>query len=109
MTRLATPRSTHADDKRKNAIFFSAKHARPKTDGDRLGELFLEWSWFTEHRDWMKAVRTLARTLAGLEGAGLIERKRVRGGDGHPLHLLRVTELGEHALLLLRGDDSGRR
>ena len=88
-------------------IFGGAKPARPKTLGDRLGELFLEWAWATRHRDWERAMRTLARTLKGLEGAGLIERQRVHGEGGETLHLVRLTALGEFAVALLSGDDSG--
>jgi len=99
-------RKRHDDDTRTVAMFGGAKPARPKTLGDRLGELFLEWAWATRHRDWERAVRTLARTLKGCEGAGLIERQRVRGEGGETLHLVRLTELGEFALALLSGDDS---
>ena len=35
-----------------------------------------------------------------------MERRRVRGADGRPLHLLDLTPLGRSALLLLTGDDS---
>jgi len=97
----------HPDDTTTVAIFFGAKRTRPKTLGNRLGELFLEWAWATRHRDWERAVRTLARTLKGLEGGGLIERERVHGEGGETLHLVRVTELGRFALALLSGDDSG--
>ena len=79
----------------------------PKMLGDRLGQLFLAWAWNTQHRDWTRALRTLARSLKGLEGEGLIERQRTRGMDGRVLHLVRVTPLGRSALTLLGGDDSG--
>ena len=95
-----------ADDITTVAIFVGMKRTRPKTLGDRLGELFLEWAWGTRHRDWEGGVRTLARTFKGLEGAGLIERQRVRGDHGQPLHLVRLTPLGVRALSLLSGDDS---
>jgi hypothetical protein len=88
------------------AVFFGPRRTRPKTVADRLDRLFLEWAWFTHHHDWMPAVRTLARGLRGLEGAGLVERRRARGSDGRPLHLLELTPLGRSALLLLSGDDS---
>ena len=104
------PREGHerpADDSRTVVTFGGAKPARPKTLGDRLGELFLEWAWATRHRDWERAVRTLARTLKGLEDAGLVERLRVHGEGGETLHLVRLTGLGEFALALLSGDDSG--
>jgi len=99
-------RERHADDITTVAIFVGPNLARPKTLGDRLGELFLEWAWATRHRDWEAAVRTLARTLKGLEGAGLINRHRARGVDGQPLHLVRLTELGQRALSLMSGMDS---
>jgi hypothetical protein len=99
-------RGRHADDTMTVAVFGGAKPARPKTLGDRLGELFLEWAWATRHRDWERAVRTLARTLKGCEGAGLIERQRLRGEGGETLHLVRLTPLGKVALALLSGDDS---
>ena len=104
-----TPRGAgerRADDITTVAIFVGTKRTRPKTLGDRLGELFLEWAWGARHRDWEGGVRTLARTLKGLGGAGLIERQRVRGDDGQPLHLVRLTPLGQQALALLSGDDS---
>jgi hypothetical protein len=99
-------RHAHADDITTVAIFVGTKRTRPKTLGDRLGELCLEWAWATGHRDWEAGVRTLARTLKGLDGAGLIERHRVHGDDEQPLHLLRLTPLGQQALALLSGDDS---
>ena len=51
-------------------------------------------------------MQTAARTLNGLEGAGLVERQRVRGDDGRPRHLVRLTPLGQDALSLLSGDES---
>ena len=93
------------DNAKTVAIFFGPKRNRPKAVSVRLDRLFLEWAWATRHEEWTQAVRTLARTLKGLEGAGLIERERVRGDDGQPLHLLRPTERGKRALALLGGDD----
>lgn len=105
-----TPRGggeRHVDDDITTvAIVVGAKRTRPKTLGDRLGEMFLEWSWATGYRDWEAGVRILARTLKGLEGAGLIERQRVRGDDDQPVHLARLTPLGLRALSLLDGDDT---
>jgi hypothetical protein len=91
------------------AVFIGPKRDRPKTLGDRLDRLFLEFAWATRHEEWTQAVRTLARSLHGLEGAGLVERERVRGDDGRVLHLVRVTELGQRALTLLSGDDAAVR
>jgi hypothetical protein len=105
-----TPRRTgdrHAADVTTIAICVGGK--RPKSLGDRLGRLFLEWAWATRHRDWEAGVRTLARTLRGLEGAGLIERQRVRSDGGETLHMVRLTALGHRALSLLSGDDSEAR
>jgi hypothetical protein len=94
------------EDDRTIAIFIGPRRARPKTVADRLDRLFLEWAWSTGRQEWTSAVRTLARGLQGLEGAGLVERRRVRGADGRPLHLLDLTPLGPSALVLLTGDDS---
>ena len=97
----------HRDDAQAVAVLFGREDTRPNTLGDRLGKIFFGWLWFTRHAGWMQGVRTLARTLSGLQGAGLVERQRVRGDDGQILHLIRVTELGASVLALLRGDDSG--
>ena len=50
-----------------------------------LERLLLEWAWSTGIREWQAAVRVLARTLLGLQGAGLIERRTVRRA-GHATH-----------------------
>ena len=115
MTNPTTPHTNAAPDDvpasgRENdttiAIFIGPRRTRPKTVADRLDRLFLEWAWSTRHQEWTSAVRTLARGLTGPEGAGLVERRRVRGADGRPLHLLDLTPLGRSALVLLTGDDS---
>jgi len=115
MTNPTTPH-THAapdddpasgrEDDRTIAIFIGPRRTQPRTVADRLDRLFLEWAWSTCHQEWTSAVRTLARGLKGLEGAGLAKRRRVRGADGRLLHLLDLTPLGRSALLLLTGDDS---
>jgi hypothetical protein len=88
------------------AIFTGPRRSRPQSVADRLDRLFLEWAWSTRHDDWMPAVRTLAQGLRGLEGAGLVVRRRARGADGRALHLLDLTPLGRSALLLLSGDEA---
>jgi len=107
LTNPTTPHTNAArDDDRTIAVFIGPRRTRPKTVAGRLDRLFLEWAWSTGQQEWTSAARTLARGLAGLEGAGLVERRRVRGADGRPLHLLDLTPLGRSALLLLTGDDS---
>ena len=94
------------------AVFAGPRRSQTKSVADRLDRLFLEWAWSTRHDDWTPAIRTLAQSLRGLEGAGLVVRRRVRGADGRPLHLLDLTPLGRSALLLLSGDEAestGRR
>ena len=98
--------TTPDDNSKTVAIFIGPKRTRPRALSVRLDRLFLEWAWATRHEEWTQAVRTLARTLKGLEGAGLIERERVRGDDGRALHLLRLTPLGSSALTLLSGGNS---
>jgi hypothetical protein len=49
-TALACRVERHVDDDITTvAIVVGAKRTQPKTLGDRLGELFLEWSWATGH------------------------------------------------------------
>lgn len=82
-------------------------HPNTKRTNDRyaVDQLFTEWAWSARFKDdWDGALRALACTLRGLEGAGLIERRTVRR-TGHPTHHgFRLTELGREALDALSGD-----
>jgi hypothetical protein len=78
--------------------------AGPTGDPYDLERLFLEWAWSTGIREWQAAVRVLARTLHGLEGAGLIERRTVRRAGRTTHHGLVLTDLGRVALDALSGE-----
>jgi hypothetical protein len=70
-----------------------------------VGQLFLEWAWEARFpEEWEGAVRALARTLRGLEGAGLIERRTIRRSGAPTHHGFVLTELGRRALHALSGD-----
>jgi hypothetical protein len=98
------PADRHAAESQTTyAIFTPPKGTRPVTLADRLSYLFLHIAWESGHPRWESAVRTVARMLRGLEGAGLIERQRISAADGRAVHLIRVTALGQEALRLLEG------
>jgi hypothetical protein len=99
--RPAAPRV--AESQTTDAILTPPKGTRPVTLADRLSHLFLHVAWESGHPRWESAVRTVARMLRGLAGAGLIERQRISAADGRAVHLIRVTALGQEALRLLEG------
>src|SRR5688572_16413527 len=63
-----------------------------------LDGLFLEWAWNGGFAEWDLAVRTLARTLRGLQTSGLIERRTIRRVGCPTHHGFVVTALGQQAL-----------
>jgi DNA-binding HxlR family transcriptional regulator len=69
----------------------------------------LRWAWFGGFRTWDAAVRSLARTLRGLERADLIERRTLRTDRGQPVRrILTLTAHGHEVTALLSGRaDSG--
>jgi DNA-binding PadR family transcriptional regulator len=70
-----------------------------------MERLFLEWAWFTRvPGGWQAAVRVLAHTLHGLEGAGLIERRTMRRAGRATHHGFVLTDLGREALDALSGE-----
>jgi hypothetical protein len=77
----------------------------PSLDRYDLGQLFLEWTWSARFPGgWGASVQVLARTLRGLEQAGLIERRTIRR-VGHPTHHgFVLTNLGHEAVNALSGD-----
>ncbi len=85
------------------AIFYGPRR-QPTEDPYDLGRLFLEWAWSTGIREWQAAVRVLARTLHGLQGTGLIERRTVRRAGHATHHGLVLTDLGRAALDALAGE-----
>jgi hypothetical protein len=96
------PASPKLEETRVEIRFQGEKTAAGPYD---LEQLFVEWAWHVSaRRDWDAAVRLLARTLRGLEGAGLIERRTIRRVGRKPHHIVRLTPLGEEALVPLSGD-----
>ena len=86
------------------AMFYGPRR-QPTGDPYDLERLFLEWAWFTQVAGgWPGAVRLLARALRGLQGAGLIERSRVRRHGHATHHGFVLTDLGQEALQALSGD-----
>ena len=62
------------------------------------------WAWEAGHRNWNDAVRTLARTLRGLERIGLIERRTIRRPGAPTHHGFVLTDEGREAVSALSGD-----
>jgi hypothetical protein len=88
-----------ADETR--AVIFAGPRS---TDHYNFARMFSEWAWFTGHRrKWSDAVRILAGTLRGLEGAGLIARRRIPRPNGEVLHCFELTDLGHEAVAALSG------
>ncbi len=76
---------------------------RITTDPYDLGELFVDWAWWSGYNDWNAGVRALARALRGLAEAGLIERRTIRRVSGPTHHGFVLTEDGQEALRALSG------
>lgn len=90
------------DDDRVEAIFIDRR--APTSDPYDLGWLFLCWGWESGYGSWEDGLRSLARTLRGLEKVGLIVRRRIPR-DGRPTHHgFVLTEEGHEAVNALSGD-----
>jgi hypothetical protein len=101
--------SAAREETRAILITGSARGADERHDVEGL---FLDWAWNVDFcRDWNGAVRLLARALRGLERAGLIERRTIRRQGHRPHHAIRLTPLGDEALVALRADwiEGGKR
>jgi len=95
--------SVTEDDDLVEAVITTPRQA-PTAERYDLGWLFTHWAWESGYRDWVRAVRVLARTLRGLERTGLIERRTIRRAGQPAHHGFVLTREGQEALVALSGD-----
>ena len=78
----SSPEAGELSASEETTVIFVAPQGTPSNERYALEHLFVAWAWNARFPDgadgWNGAVRALARSLKGLEGAGLIERRTIR-------------------------------